>query len=141
MRKSKSVSAGILAVTTGVFTAACGDGATEDQVAYCVTESNEVVPMDRCDDDGDGGGGFFYINSGSHGSGHGPGSRLKGGNRVFHRDSIGREQLGLPRSGPIVTGQKGGFGTSVRGTTKSGGKVSGGGSGSSSSSRGGGFGG
>ncbi|SDF61275.1 hypothetical protein SAMN05660324_0649 [Klenkia brasiliensis] len=114
------------------FTASgCSSG--EDEVAYCVDQSNQVVDDDYCDSGYSGGGGYF-IWLGSPGRSLSRGSVVpSGGTTINPTDSTARANAGLPSSGSYTSGsggsRSGGFGTSIDG----GGSSSHGGFGSSGS--------
>ena len=114
------------------FTASgCSSG--EDEVAYCVDQSNQVVDDDYCDSGYNGGGGYF-IWLGSPGRTLSRGATVpSGGQTINPGDSSARSGAGLPGSGSYTSGsggsRSGGFGTSI----DSGGGSSGGGFGSSGS--------
>lgn len=121
-----------LTVAAVVAFSAAGCGSGEDEVAYCVDQSNQIVDDDNCDNS-DGGGGGYFIWLGSPGSSLTRGDRVpSGGSLVSATNSTARTNAGLSGSGSYTSGgsstgsRPGGFGTSVSGGGSSGGGSHGG---------------
>lgn len=124
-----------LSVAMVVAFTASGCSSDDDEVAYCVDQSNQVVDDSYCDSGYSGGGGYF-IWLGSPGRSLSRGSVVpSGGRTISPTDSSARAGAGLPSSGSYTSGsggsRSGGFGTSIDGG--GGGKSGGGGFGSSGS--------
>jgi hypothetical protein len=108
--RSKAVPLLSVPVLAVAFTA-CGDDG--DETAYCVDQNDQIVENRYCDDEAYGGGGpgaFFWFYGGSvvGNSGAVRGAKLTGGDRVS-------------ASNVAENARRGGFGSSSRGTTSSGG--------------------
>jgi len=119
-----------LSVAMVVAFTASGCSSDDDEVAYCVDQSNQVVDDDYCDSGYNGGGGYF-IWLGSPGRSLSRGSTVpSGGQTINPSDSSARASAGLPSSGSYTSGsggsRSGGFGTSIDGGGSSGGSSHGG---------------
>jgi len=89
--------------------AAC-DSADDDEVFYCVDETETIVDEDNCDDDGRRGGAgvlplFFLAHSSRYAKGLRPGTKLPAGGAKFaYNDAAARQQWGLPTTGRVSNG-------------------------------------
>jgi hypothetical protein len=114
----------VLTTAATGFLAGCGDTGG-DQVAYCTDEDGNIVDDSYCDD-GYHGPGLFFLYLGGFRSGLPIGTRLpSGGTRIDPRDTVGRSNAGLPKTGKVTGGTRvsGGLGSGLGG--KVGGRVGG----------------
>ena len=103
------LSAAFLGLASGGV-AAC-DSQQDDEVFYCVDESDTIVDEDNCDDDRARSGGvgvlplFFLAHSSRYPKGLRPGTKVPaGGARFAYNDAAARSQWGLPNTGRVANG-------------------------------------
>jgi hypothetical protein len=107
----------VLTTAATGFTAGCGLGQSEDQVAYCTDADGNIVDDSFCDD-GFRGPGLFFLYLGAFRPGLPIGTRLPaGGTRINPRDTAARTNAGLPRTGKVAAGTRvsGGLGGGLGG--------------------------